>query len=198
MESRKTVLIAEPSCIVAEGLKSILGEAREWDVLTPLQDMELLEHRLITLKPDILIINPTVLPYPGRHALSLIMQTYPRMAVISIVYQYVEPSLLRLFHAQIDIREERVGVSEALTKGVQILSRAELTEESVGELSQRETDVLVLIAKGLMNKEIADRLNISVHTVISHRKNISRKTNIKSAAGLAVYAMMNNLVDDIL
>ena len=46
-----------------------------------------------------------------------------------------------------------------------------------------------------MNKEIADKLNVSVHTVISHRKNITRKTGIKSVAGLTIYAMVNNLID---
>ncbi|MBQ6236615.1 MAG: helix-turn-helix transcriptional regulator [Bacteroidales bacterium] len=62
------------------------------------------------------------------------------------------------------------------------------------ELSERETDVLVLVAKGLSSKEIADKLNISVHTVNSHRKNITHKTGIKSVAGLAVYAMIHNLM----
>ena len=47
-----------------------------------------------------------------------------------------------------------------------------------------------------MSKEIAERLHISVHTVISHRKNITRKTNIKSVAGLALYALMNNLMEE--
>ncbi|MCR5064628.1 MAG: helix-turn-helix transcriptional regulator [Bacteroidales bacterium] len=62
------------------------------------------------------------------------------------------------------------------------------------ELSNREMDVLVLVAKGLSTKEIADKLNISVHTVNSHRKNITHKTGIKSVAGLAVYAMIHNLM----
>ena len=55
--------------------------------------------------------------------------------------------------------------------------------------------VLVLVAKGMANKEIADRLNISIHTVMSHRKNIAHKTGIKSVAGLTVYALLNNLLD---
>ena len=59
-------------------------------------------------------------------------------------------------------------------------------------MTKRERDVLVLVAKGLMSKEIAEQLNISIHTVISHRKNITKKTGIKSVAGLAVYAMLNN------
>ena len=64
------------------------------------------------------------------------------------------------------------------------------------DLTKRERDILVLVAKGLMSKEIAEQLNISIHTVISHRKNITKKTGIKSVAGLAVYAMLNNLMNE--
>lgn len=63
------------------------------------------------------------------------------------------------------------------------------------ELSERERDVLVQVVRGLSNKEIADVLFISTHTVISHRKNIARKLNIHSAAGLTIYAIVNKLVD---
>ena len=62
-------------------------------------------------------------------------------------------------------------------------------------LSPRETEVTVLLAKGRINKEIADQLNISTTTVITHRKNITRKTGIKTVAGLTVYALLNNLID---
>ena len=62
-------------------------------------------------------------------------------------------------------------------------------------LSERERDVLIQIVKGLSNKEIADVLCISVHTVITHRKNITRKLNIHSTAGLTIYAIVNQLVD---
>lgn len=61
-------------------------------------------------------------------------------------------------------------------------------------LTQRETMVLQLIVEGLINKEIADRLNISVNTVLTHRKNISAKLGIKSVSGLSVYAIMNGIV----
>lgn len=62
-------------------------------------------------------------------------------------------------------------------------------------LSGREKEVLVQLVKGLQNKEIADKLNISVHTVITHRKNISKKLGIHSPAGLTVYAIANHLVE---
>ncbi len=69
-------------------------------------------------------------------------------------------------------------------------------ENSSAELSQREIDVLRLVAAGLINKEIAERLNISFNTVLSHRKNITAKLGIKSVSGLSVYAMMNGYISE--
>ncbi len=63
------------------------------------------------------------------------------------------------------------------------------------ELSAREIEVLILIAKGCINKEIADKLNISLTTVITHRKNITEKLGIKSVSGLTIYAVMNGYVE---
>ena len=68
-------------------------------------------------------------------------------------------------------------------------------DEERGELSDREIEILVSVAQGLLNKEIADRHNISINTVITHRKNITRKTGIKTVAGLTVYAILNGYVD---
>ena len=68
------------------------------------------------------------------------------------------------------------------------------TGRSNEALSSREKEILVLVAKGYMSKEIADMLNISMNTVNTHRKNITAKTGIKSIAGLTVYAMLNNLM----
>ena len=64
------------------------------------------------------------------------------------------------------------------------------------ELSEREREILVAVARGKTNKEIADLYCISIHTVISHRKNIARKTGIKTIAGLTVYALLNNLISE--
>lgn len=63
------------------------------------------------------------------------------------------------------------------------------------ELTAREIEVLALVAKGFINKEIADRLNISLTTVISHRKNITEKIGIKSVSGLTIYAVMHGYVE---
>lgn len=63
------------------------------------------------------------------------------------------------------------------------------------ELTEREIDVLRLLLAGNSNKEVADKLNISTHTVISHRKNITSKTSIKSLAGLTIYAIQNGIIE---
>lgn len=58
-----------------------------------------------------------------------------------------------------------------------------------------EKNILKHIALGLTNKEIADKLFISIHTVVTHRKNITQKLGIKSVSGLTVYAILNNLIE---
>ena len=68
-------------------------------------------------------------------------------------------------------------------------------KEEIHDLSAREIEVLILITKGLINKEIAEKLNISLTTVISHRKNITEKLGIKSVSGLTIYAVMNGYIE---
>ena len=62
-------------------------------------------------------------------------------------------------------------------------------------LTQREKEVLILVASGFSNKEVASRLFISIHTAISHRKNLTEKLGIRSASGLTAYAIINKLID---
>jgi len=67
-------------------------------------------------------------------------------------------------------------------------------KDNTNTLSQREIEVLRLIASGKINKEIAQELNISINTVLSHRKNLTSKLGIKSISGLSFYAMMNGII----
>jgi DNA-binding NarL/FixJ family response regulator len=94
----------------------------------------------------------------------------------------------------IEINEEESKIESQLMEALQ--SNTEQPESTdLYELSDREREVLVELSKGLTNKEIAEKLHISVHTAITHRKNIIKKTGIKSVAGLTVYAMLNNLIE---
>ena len=198
MSRKKKVLIVEPSIIIKEGLIKILGKSPELDVLRPSDGTEDYAERISVARPDILLINPTVMPYFKRYPVYSLAQEYPHMTIIALVYQYIDNSILHAFHSVLEIRESAERIVDILLEAYASTSdRAEMLDPAGGhELTRRETDVLVLVAKGLMSKEIAERLHISVHTVISHRKNITRKTNIKSAAGLALYALMNNLMEE--
>jgi regulator of cell morphogenesis and NO signaling len=105
------------------------------------------------------------------------------------------PVLLELFGFEYDLRKHTQLEDTIL---IPIVERLDVPsprgETDVVELSERERETLSLLASGLSNKEIADRLFISTHTVISHRKNIVRKTGIKTPQGLALYAFANSML----
>lgn len=88
------------------------------------------------------------------------------------------------------------GFADICLKITKILTSFESVPDEIQSnvLSNRETEVLKLIAKGHTNKEIADALYISTHTVITHRKNITEKLNIKSISGLTVYAALKKII----
>ena len=93
----------------------------------------------------------------------------------------------------IDITSSEQEITSRLNK---LLKQEEKKEEKsmTTTLSQREIEVLKLVAMGHINKEIAQELNISINTVLSHRKNLTSKLGIKSVSGLTFYAMMNGIV----
>lgn len=89
------------------------------------------------------------------------------------------------------------ALEQRLQRDERINSAAGAIEKTVGQdtLSAREREIIVCVVKGLTNKETADMLCLSVHTVITHRRNIARKLQIHSPAGLTIYAIVNKLVD---
>ncbi|HQO48664.1 MAG TPA: LuxR C-terminal-related transcriptional regulator, partial [Paludibacteraceae bacterium] len=79
--------------------------------------------------------------------------------------------------------------------GKQLKNEASGNNNSIDVLSDREKDILKCVARGMSNKEIADKLFLSIHTVTTHRRNITSKLQIYSTAGLTIYAIINKLVD---
>lgn len=84
-------------------------------------------------------------------------------------------------------------IEEKLSKSAVIHEESE--EEFSTSLTDREKEIIVCVVKGLTNKEIADKLFISINTVTTHRRNIAKKLDIHSPSGLTIYAIVNNLVD---
>ncbi len=106
-----------------------------------------------------------------------------------IIYKYLPGE--RLTEEMMELVFDILQLSRDLEKHAMIEELLLQPQEDYN-LSEREMDVLELVAQGLSSKEIAARLNIAVNTVNTHRKSITRKTGIKSVAGLAVYAMLKN------
>ena len=98
----------------------------------------------------------------------------------------------RIFIPAIRKLEGKVKQKDVSLNISNMLNQAACSDEN---LSEREKDVVVGVVQGMSNKEIADHLFISVNTVITHRRNIARKLQIHSPAGLTIYAIVNKLVD---
>jgi DNA-binding NarL/FixJ family response regulator len=189
------VLICEPSEIISVGLSEIIQGLARFEVVARLDSPEHLNEKILGSDVNMLIINPSLIGYSDRNLISQLMKDYPTLSIIALVTSYYDASLLKNYHGVIGINDSKLSIINKINDLEQHFGKQEKNNEDV-ELSKREIDVLVAVAKGMMNKEIADLMNISIHTVITHRKNITRKTGIKSVAGLTIYALLNNLIDE--
>ena len=158
MKAKIDTLIVEPSDIVRVGLQNILSNDGCYNFLAHSSDTLSIEERIQTLQPDLLIINPTLLTTPARLQIATIQQIKPSMAIVALVYQYVDPMVMQLFKSQIDIREKQNRISSILKNEVHRIESP--SDDSDYELSDRELEVLILVAQGLSSKEIANKLNM--------------------------------------
>ena len=187
------ILLVEKSPIVAQGLTALLNEGTSFEVAAMADSLDRIAERLIVVKPDLIVLNPQLVDYSKRHSFRALFQDSPQVPIVALVYSYFDQQWLRSFNGIIEITDDRKKIESCLTEVMQA-DNAPSDGPDLYELSEREREVLVEVANGLSNKEIATKLHISVHTAITHRKNIVKKTGIKSVAGLTVYAMLNNLM----
>lgn len=116
----------------------------------------------------------------------------PRQQQIAVLYL---SSLEKDIRKHILLEDTLLAPMLAPKERTVLESRLDAAAGMENPLSQREKEILVCVARGMLNKEIADRFHISIYTVFTHRKNIARKTGIKTVAGLTVYALLNHLID---
>ena len=193
MPDRKfNIALLEPSTIISEGLSVMLYRSLPHTSLYRMDDMRDLEMMIIRNKLNIVILNPRYLQ-PDKRDFHALRRSHPGVKWIGLVYSYYDRELLSLFDGNIQITDDSRTVASLLGRLVWEEEVAE-EEQAQGQLTDREQEVLLELVKGLSNKEIAERLNISVHTVISHRRNISQKTGIRSQAGLVIYAISNRIL----
>ena len=189
---RNRVIICEASEIIANGLAEVIDSMAQFDVVARIESPEHLNEKITASDANIVIINPLLLGYQNKEFINQLGKEHPQLIIIALATSYLDHSVLTPYGGVIEINDTRSKIIGKMNE----FAQSETTKKDDVELSKREIDVLVAVAKGMMNKEIADLMNISIHTVISHRKNITRKTGIKSVSGLTVYALLNNLIEE--
>jgi DNA-binding CsgD family transcriptional regulator len=145
-------------------------------------------------KPRFLILDALAIPEPHNFSLEKVKTKNPECNILTfnsnLINREAQPYIDRLVYPE-------ASESELQSHFEMFFKIKEKEETSSGDntLSEREKQVVQLVALGKTNKEISDTLHISPHTVITHRKNITSKLGIKTIAGLAVYAVLNGLID---
>ena len=184
------IAIAEPSAIIRNGIIAALKRVPKFKIQTfEITSFSSLSRQLTLHSPDILIINPT---FWGALDLTKLKDesVLPKLKSMALLYSFIDESLLKQFDDTLNIFDD----TEHLSIKIEQLAIKEQPVET-DLLSVREKEIVRCVVKGLTNKEIANTLFLSTHTVITHRRNIARKLEIHSSAGLTVYAIVNKLVE---
>ena len=183
----KHILLVVPSTILARGLEQIFEDLGEFEVCGTVSD---LSGGLKNIDPDVVIVDPSALEPAVRANVKAVL---PDTAVLALATLWWDEDTLKQYDGVIGLYDAPTTVIRKVRAALE--SRTEPGRPDGEELSLREKEILICVAKGMLNMEIADLYNISIYTVITHRKNITRKTGIKTVAGLTVYAILNNLID---
>lgn len=184
---RVTIAIVEPSPIIREGVAAVVSYCPNIRVAGAVDSIADLQTLMRSVEVDVVVVAVGLARDIDGVAE---LQSVPIIGMQSTI---VDGSMLRRFQAVATLYTTDEELHRMIIEAIDMLAEHNFSESH--ELSERERDVLVLVAKGLTNKEIASELNISPHTVISHRKNIVHKTGIRSVAGLTVYAVLNKFID---
>lgn len=197
---RYRTVIIEPSEVIREGIKLFLETNPCFQVTASFPDLKTFEDKIIKDDFQIILINPAIINFYKPVNIRNIFAGYNKKFFIAIKYQHIDTETVKSFDGTLDIYDKGFMIPQKVLKIIEAAQPQNNQYVENIELSNREKEILVAVAKGLTNKEIADKLCISTHTVISHRKNITRKTGIKTISGLTLYALFNNLVlqDDLM
>lgn len=132
-----------------------------------------------------------------QELVNLIIKYYPAHATYPFSNELMTTVLIGVYQLEDELATHCAIEDNLLRPALEQLQHksSAKNDEQKEYLSEREKDVLIEVVQGLSNKEIADKLHLSQHTIITHRKNIARKLNIHSTAGLTIYAIVNHLIE---
>jgi len=187
-----TIVIAEASYLIQKGLDAILKKLGDNQVVQKMDRAEGLFESMNTLKPNILILNPDLF----ESNIESLKEESAKLGTCKLVLISNDNEIETKYSADayLNYKDGQAKILSCLEVLKDELIKSNDSEKSDGPISAREKNILKHIALGLTNKEIADTLFISIHTVVTHRKNITQKLGIKSVSGLTVYAILNNLI----
>jgi RNA polymerase sigma factor (sigma-70 family) len=209
-------VLADDHTILREGLRALLSTNADFAVVGEAEDGREAVRCVEKLEPDLLLIDLSMPRMSGMDAISEIKKRHPDTKIIALTVHKTEEYLLTTLQAGADgyvlkdaTHDELVtaihhvvsgksylspGISEKVIEGYLEGKEKNSFITSWQKLSQREREVLKLIAEGYKNKEIAEDLCISLKTVEKHRANLMKKLDLHNAAGLTVYAVERGLV----
>jgi DNA-binding NarL/FixJ family response regulator len=216
MKKQYRIVIAEDHTILREGLKSLLRADPDFDIVGEAEDGRDAIRCVQTLSPDLVLMDLSMPRMGGLDALKEIKKQNPEAKIVILTVHKTEEYVLTTLQAGADgyvlkdaTKTELVmaiknvlngkrylspGISEKVIEGY-LEGRKDIKTSSAWDtLTQREREILKLIAEGYKNKEIADYLFISLKTVEKHRANLMRKLDLHNAAALTAYAVEKGLV----
>ena len=192
MKNNYKILIIEPSAIVQEGISGLI---KSIDINLIITSVDSLNNSLklnIEEPFHIILINPVIFNN-CKNELKKFSVRFNGINLIGLISTYYDRSLCSHFVDCIYLNDDKKTIVNTITKYLILKNETSIIPDNT--LSEREIDVLKLLVSGKLNKEIAEKLFISIHTVVTHRKNISNKLGVKSTAAMAIYAVANNIID---
>ena len=201
------VAIVDDHPMVAEGIQSILESYDDVEVIATLSNGQEVIDRVESLDPDVILLDLNMPGIGGLSTTEIILERRPETRIL-ILSMHDSPEYITsaLSHGAVgyvlkDVPTDEIkraidavmaGQSYLCTGAQGSLKPAEGDERE--QLTNREQTILLQLAQGRSNKEVAEALDISVRTVETHRKNIKRKLGISSTAGLTRYALEHGVL----
>ncbi len=209
---KESIIIADTQFLIVEGLKASLRE--KYNITCVASSKAQLFAELEKGNPDLLILDMYLPDLDGINDLSGIRQKYPGLGIIILtniiarkdLQEYHKTGIRNILHKTAE-HDELMDCIESAIKGkkyysgmvLDVLLETDMQKIQFlpARLTVSEIDIVRLIAEGLTNKEIAARKFLSIHTIMTHRKNIMRKLGISNASELIMYAIKSGLIDNI-
>ena len=207
MTGRSRVVIVDDHPMVADGIEAILEGYDDIEVIATLRDGQQIIDQVEALAPDVILLDLNMPRVNGLAATEIILERRPgtRVLILSMhdAPEYVATALRHgaMGYVLKDVPTEQIKTAiDTVMRGERFLCTGaqgslEPAEDGSREpLTDREQTILLQLAQGRSNREVAEALDISVRTVETHRKNIKRKLGISSTAGLTRYAMEHGVL----